>query len=375
MNASPSPGRLQIARVLGIPIYLHFSWMIIFGLIVWTLATGYFPAQDPDLPAISYWAKGLVASLLFFVSILLHELGHAAVAQKNGIQIRAITLFIFGGVSQLEKDPQDGWTEFKMAAAGPIVSLVLAVFFGLGATASALVPSARAVARYLALINLSLALFNLVPAFPLDGGRLLRGLLWRSSGKVRATQVAASAGTFFAFSLIAVGVLSLLRGAGIAGVWYILIGWFLKEASAGAFSQSRLDEALRGVTVRDAMITDVATLPADISVAEAARDHFLHTGYGGYPVVRGDTVVGLLCLRDVLGLPPAEREATSVQAAMRPLGGRIVVDLEEPLLAAMGQMIQGGAGRLLVVQEGRFVGLLTMDSVIRHVRVREELAA
>jgi Zn-dependent protease len=300
MPATSSPGSIQLFRVLGIPVFVHFSWFIVFGLIAWTLATGYFPERYPNLPVTSYWAKGLLASLFFFVSILLHELGHSLVALRSGIAIRSITLFIFGGVARLEKDPPDGRTELRMAAAGPAVSVALAGLF-MGASLLARPGGTPwAVARYLAVINLVVAAFNLVPAFPLDGGRLLRGLLWRSMGKARATRVAARAGTLFAYFLMASGVVSMLRGAGISGMWYVLIGWFLKDASTGAYQSARVDEALRGVTVGDAMVTDVATLPAEISVAEAAHDYFLRTGYGAYPVVRGSVPVGLLTMGSVL---------------------------------------------------------------------------
>lgn len=366
-------GSVQVARVLGIPVYVHFSWFIVFGLIAWTLATGYFPQRYPNLPVTSYWAKGLLASVLFFVSILLHELGHSLVALKSGISIRSITLFIFGGVARLEKDPPDGGTELRMAAAGPAVSLVLSgLFLGAGMLAP---PggTAWAVSRYLALINLVVAAFNLVPAFPLDGGRVLRGLLWKSMGKTRATRVAARAGTLFAYFLMASGVVSLLRGEGVSGVWYVLIGWFLKDASAGAYQSARVDEALRGVTAGDAMVKDVATLPAEISLTEAVHDHFLKSGYGAYPVVRGEAPVGLLSRRDILKVPAEEREGTSVQAVMTPLGELVVVPPQAPLLRAMSKMAESGMGRVLVMEGGRLVGLLTMGSVLRHVRVREEL--
>ncbi len=370
-----STGHIRIARVAGIPIDLHFSWVLIFALIVWTLARGYFPAQDPDLPASSYWAKGLVASLLFFLSIVLHELGHALVAQRFGLRTSSITLFVFGGVARLEKDPEDGRTEFWMAVAGPVVSLLLAGVFYLAAVSGLLGPGASAVARYLSLINFILAVFNLVPAFPLDGGRILRGLLWKRAGKARATRTAAGAGTLFAFFLIGTGALSLLRGNSVAGVWYILLGWFLKDASAQAYQRVRLDQTLAGLTVGDAMLREVSAIPASISVEEAARDHFLLTGYGGYPVVRGETVVGLLSLKDVLRVPPDERGATSVQSAMAPLNPAIVVDPREPLLAALSKMAEAGVGRLLVMEKERLVGLLTMNAVVRQVRVREELAS
>ncbi len=366
---------IQVAKVIGIPIYLHFSWLIIFGLIVWTLSTGYFPAKYPDLPASSYWAKGLVASLLFFVSILLHELGHAVVARLHGLRTRSITLFIFGGVAQLEKDPKDGRAEFWMAAAGPVVSLALAGVFYACATLPFVGPSAAAVAKYLALINLILAVFNLVPAFPMDGGRLLRGALWGPLGKARATRIASTAGTFFAFLLIFVGVFSLTRGDALGGLWYILIGWFIKDASAASYQQVRLDEALRGVTVRDAMVDAVVTVPSAGSVAEAAREQFLRTGYGSYPVKRGEAVVGLLCLKDVLRLSAEEREATSVQGAMRPLTDAIVIEPDVPLPVAIARMAQAGTARLLVMHGDELVGLLTMSGVIRRLKVREVLAA
>jgi len=235
-------------------------------------------------------------------------------------------------------------------------------------------PSAAAVAKYLALINLILALFNLVPAFPMDGGRLLRGALWGSMGKARATRIASGAGTYFAFFLIFSGVFSLLRGDSLQGVWYILIGWFIKDASAASYQQVRLDEALRGVTVRDAMVDAVVTVPGSGSVAEAAREFFMRTGYGSYPVTRGEAVVGLLCLKDVLRLSTEEREATSVQGAMRPLTDSIVTEPDTPLPVAIARMAQAGTARLLVMHGGRLVGLLTMNGVIRRLKVREELA-
>jgi CBS domain-containing protein len=231
------------------------------------------------------------------------------------------------------------------------------------------------VAGYLALINLVLAIFNLVPAFPLDGGRVLRGLLWKAVGKVGATRIAAGAGTLFAYFLIIGGVLQMVGGSAIAGVWYVLIGWFLKEAASGAYQGVRLDETLRGLTVGDVMLTEVASIPGLISLAEAARDHFARTGYGGYPVVRGDDVVGILCLRDVLRVPPEQRDEQSVQAAMTPVSDAVVVPPVTPLRSAMARMGEHGAGRLLVMDRGRFVGLLTLSAVVRNMQVREQLAS
>ena len=371
MNA----GRLQLGNAFGIPIYLHFSWFVVFALLTWTLAVGYFPEAQPDLPAAAHWVKALVTALFFFASIVLHELAHAAVAVRHGIRIRSVTLFIFGGVAQMEDDAPNGAVELKIAIVGPIVSLALAAFFYLVAASGVIPAMARGMARYLSLVNLALAIFNLVPAFPLDGGRVLRGLLWRSRGKLRATRIAAGAGTLFAYVLIASGALGLITGSGIGGVWQILIGWFLKDASAGAYGGARLDELLSDLRVRDAMAADAATVPAHISVAEAARDYFMRTGYGGYPVVTDGQLAGLLCFRDIQKLSAEERESTSVQGAMRRLAGSITIDPDAPLRTAMAQMAQAGLGRLLVISEGRLVGLLTMNAILRHVRVREGLLA
>ena len=364
--AGGGAGSLQVARIFGIPIYVHFSWVLVFALIAWTLATNYFPDRYPELAVTSYWARGLAASLLFFASVLLHELGHSLVAIRSGIAIESITLFIFGGVARLASEPRDGSTEFKIAAAGPIVSVLLAVLFA-GVAASGIFGGATgAVARYLAAVNIVVAVFNLVPAFPLDGGRLLRGVLWRPLGKLRATRMAAGAGTFFAYFLILSGAVNLLRGAAVTGIWHILIGWFLKDAAASAYRQVRLDDALEGLVVADVMIRDVIAIPADMPLSEAVREHFGRTGFGAYPVVRGDTVVGLLCLRDVLRRPPDERQTTSVQAAMLPLVEDLTVEPAEAVTETLARLGASQAGRLIVMDEGRMVGLVTLRAVLRR---------
>jgi Zn-dependent protease/predicted transcriptional regulator len=370
--AAGGPGSLQVARVFGIPIYVHFSWIVVFALIAWTLATNYFPDLDPDLTAASHWARGLAASLLFFASVLLHELGHSLVAIRYGIAIESITLFIFGGVARLGSEPRDGRTEFRIAAAGPLVSLALAAFFFAVASSDLFGGATAAVARYLAVVNLVVAVFNLVPAFPLDGGRLLRGVLWRPLGKVRATRMAAGAGTFFAYFLILSGAVSVLSGATVSGIWYVLLGWFLKEAAVSAYRQVRLDDALEGLVVADVMIRDVKSIPADLPLSEAVREHFGRTGFGAYPVVRGDDVVGLLCLRDVLRQAHEERQVTSVQAAMVPLTEDLTAHPEEAVNETVGRLGASAAGRLIVMENGRMVGLVTLRGVLRWLAMTRE---
>ena len=377
MSSAGGPGSLRVARLFGIPVFVHFSWLLVFALIAWTLATGYFPKearaadQSPELGVAAYWVRGVAASLLFFASILLHELGHSLVAIRSGIVIESITLFIFGGVARLASEPRDGRTEFRIAAAGPIVSVLLAGVFAAIAGTPIFGAATRAIARYLAMVNVLVALFNLVPAFPLDGGRLLRGLLWRPLGKLKATRMAAGAGTFFAYFLILSGAVNLLRGQAVTGLWHVMLGWFLKEAAASAYRQVRFDDALEGLVVSDVMIRDVETMPADLPLAEAVREHFGRTGFGAYPVVRGDAVVGLLCLRDALRTPPDERATTSVQAAMMPLSDDNVAQPEEAVTDAVARMGTSSAGRMLVMDGDRLVGLVTLRAVLRRLAAKK----
>ena len=368
------PASLRIGRLFGIPIYIHASWLVIFALVTWSLATGYFPVRYPGITESGAWLRSLAAAVLFFASILLHELGHSVMALRHGIEIRSITLFIFGGVARLGHDPEDGRTELKVAIAGPLVSVALGAVFYVSSALPFLSEAVASVARYLAFINVAIALFNLVPAFPLDGGRLLRGFLWTFAGKGRATRIAASAGIAFGYVLVGGGLLALFTGHGLTGLWYVLIGWFLREASVGAFRELKLDQALSGLSVGDAMTSHVDALPADISLDEAVRDHFQRTGFGGYPVQRGDSVVGLVRLKDVLEQPADARETTSVQAVMTPIDERFVVAPDAPLSEATVKLAENGMGRLLVMLEGRLVGLLTLGAVLRRAKRRDQLA-
>jgi len=372
--AESAPEGLRLGRILGVPILVHPSWLVVFGLVVFSLARGYFPLRYPELSPVDAWVRSLAAALLFFASLLLHELGHALMARRHGIEVQSITLFIFGGVARLAHDPEDASTELKVAIAGPLVSIVLATTFSVGSTLPFLGPAARSIAHYLGAINLAVALFNLVPAFPLDGGRLLRGVVWSLGSKERATRVAAAAGSGFGVLLMGLGLLAILWGQGLGGVWYVMIGWFLRRAARGAFQEAQMDEALSGLLVGDAMTRDVDALPGDISLEEAVREYFERSGFSAYPVRRGERVVGLLTRRDVLRQPFDERDSTSVQAVMQPVDERMVVAPETPLAEATARLVREGTGRLLVLAEGRLVGLLTLSGVLRRARPRPQHA-
>jgi len=366
-------GGLRVARVSGIPILVHPSWLAVFALVVFGLATGYFPQRYPEVGPLDAWLRSLAAALLFFASLLLHELGHALMARRHGLRVSSITLFLFGGVARLEDDPPDARTELKVAAAGPLVSVVLAATFTVAAALPFLGPAAHSVAGYLGAINLAVALFNLVPALPLDGGRLLHAALWGFSSKDKATRVAAGAGSAFGFALMSLDVMGMVWGQGLGGLRYVLIGWFLRRAAQGA-SQEGIEAALSGLRVADAMTSEVAALPGDISLTEAVRDYFEPSGFSSYPVRRGERVVGVITLRDVLREPWDERDSTSVQAAMQPVDELMVVEPDTPLAEATARLAQVASGRLLVLAEGRLVGLLTLSGVMRRARLRPQAA-
>lgn len=368
-------GSIRIARVLGIPIHVHYTWFIAFGLVAWTLAAGYFPALYPDLPATTYWGKGVAAALLLFTSVVIHELGHSVVAIRHGIGIASITLFIFGGVARLKGHPQNPRVEFEIAIAGPAASIFLSGCFALVAVAGWGTAESLAVTSYLARINLLLAVFNLVPALPLDGGRILRSILWRFTDRARSTRIASGIGTLFAYVLMFVGFVVLVRSRNLAGLWYVFLGWFLKDAAASAYQQARLDEALSGVRVGDLAVRGCRTIAAQTSLDEAVREYFLRFGYGGFPVEDEGRLAGLLSLADVKSVPREEWEQTPVRAAMRPLSAEIVIPENEEALAALTKMAVSGIGRLVVIDEGgRCAGLLTHHDLLRRLRAIEQLA-
>ncbi|MBI4640623.1 MAG: site-2 protease family protein [Candidatus Tectomicrobia bacterium] len=368
---------LFIGRILGIPIYLHYTWFIVFGLLAWSLAGGFFPERYPDLPTSAYWARGLVAAILLFASVLFHELAHSYVALYYRIDIASITLFAFGGVAQLREDPPTPQSEFTVAIAGPISSALLAIlFWGLVqiSLATGRLLFIGAVSVYLFQLNLVLATFNLVPAFPLDGGRILRAGLWYFTGKRQATRIASSAGQIFAYFLIVTGVLSLLGGGGPGSIWSILIGWFLKDASATAYQQVRLDDLLAGVKVKDLMVSDVEAVSSTLTIDELVRDYFLRFAYGGYPVVEGEKVCGIVSLRDVKTVPQERWHNTRVKEIMIPLERAPSIAPDRDIIQALKVMAETEYGRLLVKgQDGRCLGLITHNGILRYLTLQEEL--
>jgi Zn-dependent protease len=363
----------QVGRLFGIPLRIHVSWLIVFGLVSWSLAAGYFPAQLPDLPVWSYWTKAIIAAAMFFASLILHELGHSLVARWHGVGIASITLFVFGGVSEMREEPRTPRQEFEIAAIGPAVSFALAGVFaviGFLTRGDGALTGTSVVVRYLASVNLLLAIFNLLPAFPLDGGRVLRAALWYFKGDlVEATQKAARVSSLLALVLIGLGLLQLFAGR-FGGVWLALIGWFIRQAGASAATQASLRQVLAGLRVRDVMTPDPKTVNAQERVTELIEDYFTRYTYGGYPVERNGEVVGIVTLRDLRKIQPDDRSRTSVEQIMSPLTPDLVVAPDTPVFEALTRMLSTNIGRLVVLERGRGAGLVTSNGILHLAQVK-----
>jgi len=376
----------RIGRALGIPIHVHASWFVVFFFVTWSLATGYLPETLPGLSAPRYWGMGGIAALLLFLSVLLHELGHSYVALRYQIPIRQITLFIFGGMAHMGKEPPSPLAEFLIAMAGPLVSLIL----GAGCLGGAMAVEslfARSGLQglvvlwsLLGMVNVQLGLFNLVPGFPLDGGRVLRAGLWAWNKDFnRATSQAALVGIVFGVALgligavLMVGAWSGALGHSLAtnGGWLIFIGAFLFSAALTSRRQAALRTPLASVTVRQVMVHRVVTLLPDMSVQEAVNQYFVAHGFGGFPVCDEEQVLGLVTVRDVQALPAALWPSRRVREIMCPASPAFCIPPDSSVMEAMERMIQGGWDRLVVMENEKIVGLITRSAIAHFLQLHK----
>ncbi len=365
---------IRLGRILGIPVGLHASWFLIFGLVTWSLAAGYFPPEYPNLPQVAYWLLGGVTSVLFFASVLAHEMGHSVVALRNRVPVRGITLFIFGGVAQIGREPPTPGAEFRIAIAGPLTSLALAGVFGGLWLLDQAVPYLAAPSIWLARINLILAVFNMIPGFPLDGGRVLRAIVWKLTGNFyRATQVASFSGQLVAFGFIGVGLLTMLTGNLFNGLWLIFIGWFLQNAAAATYAQTNVQQLLRDVTVSQAMTQECALVPENISLQRLVEEYVLTGGRRCFFVTDRDQLRGLVSLTDIAKIPRDNWVAVAVGDVMVPWERLIRVEPATPLLRALQIMDDASVSQVPVVSAGRLVGMLSREQVLRYIRTRAEL--
>lgn len=360
---------IGLGHILKVPIRLDLSWFLIFALVTWSLATTIFPEQFADWPTARYWIVAAVTSVLLFVSVLLHELGHSIVAIRRGVAVRRITLFIFGGVADLGSEPQTAQDELFIAAAGPLVSLLLGgVFYGLSLLLGAS-ETASALLRYLGLINVSLAAFNLIPGFPLDGGRVLRGIVWGINHDFdKATRVSASVGRVIGYGLIGLGVVQMGFGDFVNGLWTAFIGWFLESAAGQHIQVQKLQDRLAGLSVAQAMSRNYAFIPADMMLQELVDHQILGSGRRTFIVRREEQPVGLLTMHQLQAVDRDQWAATRADAAMIPLTESQHVSPDTDLWQALQLMGRDGVNQLPVMAEGNVRGMLTREDIINALR-------
>ncbi|TKB63914.1 MAG: CBS domain-containing protein [Nitrospira sp.] len=375
----------EIGRALGIPIRVHASWFVVFLLVTWSLSTGYLPDNLPGLTPERYWAMGGLAAILLFVSVLLHELGHSYVALYYRIPIEKITLFIFGGVAHMRQEAPTPRAEFLIALAGPVVSFVI------GGLCFVVVELAETMQRQhglqgwimlgalLGFVNMQIGLFNMIPGFPLDGGRMLRAGLWAwGNNFYRATKQAAGVGLGFGVMLGLAGLVVLYRSAsgGLPtsmasnGGWVVVIGMFLFSAALASRRQAVMRQALATVPIRDVMATTVTSIPSHCTLDVAVNQHFQSYGYGGFPVVEDGRLVGLITTVEIQSVPPSLWPWRRVEQVMRPRSESFVIEPDIPVMHALERMAREGWGRLVVMQDGEMVGLVTHSAIVRYLQLR-----
>ena len=372
------PQGIRIGRIFGIPIYLDLSWILIFGLITLFLAMQ-FRQQHPQWTTAEHWAVGILASALFFASVVFHELAHSVVAQRYKIKVLSITLFIFGGLARIGREPTKAIQEFNIAIAGPVASVFLAGFFYLLTLVSPSNQMLGALATYLYKSNGMLAAFNLLPGFPLDGGRIFRAMVWGATKDyTRATRVAGASGKIIAFGLIVIGVWSTFN-KDLSGIWLVLIGWFLLNAAQASVAQVTIRETLSGLRAADVMSRDVPTVPGNTSLEEYSNE-VLRTGRRIHIVTMDDRLVGLMNVAALNRMPRDEWRVNSVQSVMVPRENILWASPEEPLQRLLERLIAADVNQMPVVSHGEegtanIIGMVTRDAILRVIQTRSELSA
>jgi Zn-dependent protease/CBS domain-containing protein len=368
-------GSIHLGRIAGISVDLHFTWFIIFALFA-VFITSMLPHEEPR----TRWLIGIIVTVLFFVSLLLHELAHSLVAKRLGIGIAGITLFVFGGVSRMTSEPKSAGDELKMAVAGPLTSVILGVIFfalWIWARASGVDKAIQVGLLWLGMINGILAAFNLVPGFPLDGGRVLRAIVWGVTGDLRhATYIAATGGQVFAYLLMAYGVGLFFFGKGLlAGLWPIFVGWFLLDAARSSYQHQLLQSALSGVRVRDIMTQNVVTIPPELTLQQAVDSYFLRLNHAAFPVAQDHHVSGILTLPHVRQVPREQWPYTRAADVVDAVDPSDFMSPDTDALDALTAMATKDSGRLLVVDGGALVGILSRTDIMRFLRTKMTLGA
>jgi Zn-dependent protease/CBS domain-containing protein len=360
---------IRLGKIFGIPVGVDYSWFLVLILFTWTFAVGYYPTEFKNWPAIEYWVVGGITSLLLFVSVLLHELGHSWVALRYKLPVHSITLFLFGGISQISAEPVSAISEFWIAVTGPLVSFVLGGILTLLTFITTGFAPLFAVIKYLAYINLILGVFNLIPGYPLDGGGVLMAIVWGiTHNRHRALITASTVGSFFAYLFIIYGVFEVFTGNLVNGIWIAFIGWFLYSASRGQVMQERVKVSLSGHKVSEIMSQSYTIVQSDTTLQSLVDEHILGGSRRSFIVTRDEAVVGLLTLHHLKDIPKERWASTLVEGVMIPTSKWKQIRPDTDLWDAMEEMERDGVNQLPVMTDGQINGMLTREDIITYLR-------
>jgi Zn-dependent protease len=372
-------GGIPIGKAFGIQLRLHYSWFFIFVLVTFALAGVYFPDTYPAWSLSARIAAGLITSVLFFASVLVHELMHSIVSQRQGVPVQSITLFFLGGVSQITSEPKQPADEFRMAIVGPLTSLViggifLGIYFQLRNVDTFAAQFVTGIVQWLGIINLFLGVFNLIPGFPLDGGRVLRSLIWwRSRNLTRATRIASNVGRAVGFIFIFAGIYFIFTGNWLNGIWLALIGWFLESAAVGSYRQLLMQEMLKGHVASEVMSGDCAVVPPDMTIDHLVNGNILTSGRRCFPVGSGSEIMGLMTLHNVKEVPREQWTTETVKEAMTPFDKLKWVRPDEELSSVLRILTENNINQVPVVQDNKIIGMVSRESLLNFVHVRSRL--
>jgi len=364
----------NLGKIFGIQFRLHYTWFVIFILITVTLSWQYLPSVYPAWSELTYWLAGIFTSLVFFASVVAHELAHSLVGRANDIPVKSITLFIFGGVAQMTREAPRHGAELKMAAAGPVCSLVIGgLFFGVYFLVRGISEPIAAMAVWLAQVNVVLAVFNMIPGFPLDGGRVFRSLLWRFSGNYRrSTRIATIVGQGIGYLFILGGLflIFIYPQQWFNGLWLAVVGWFLGNTASASYRQARWQETLQKITAVEIMTSDCPLVPSNVTVDRLAQDYILARGYQCFMVVDDGELKGVLTLRDIKSVAKSKWEITRLIEVMTPLERLKIVSSDQEALGILEQMDESNISQMPVVRDGKIIGMVTRDNLTRFLRAR-----
>lgn len=365
----------KFGRLFGVEIGVHWSWVLIFGVVTWSFATGVLNEFYPGWSEQQRWIGGAFVAGIFFLSVLAHELSHAIISNRNGLPVRTITLFVFGGVANLTKEPESPGLEFRIAIVGPATSLALGVLFAaLWFGLRDVNEGVAGISANLALINASLAVFNMLPGFPLDGGRVFRSIIWhRNRNRLRATRTASRVGEAISYGMMGLGLFMTVTFGDFSGIWLLFIGFFLRNASVGSYEQLAMETALRGVTVSQVMQEDVAKVAPDVSLEDLVHQQVFVHGARAFAVMAAGDFAGLVTLTDIRKQPREAWATTSVYRAMTPATQLHTVSPGDSLTSALQLMALHDVNQVPVVRGRELMGMVTRADLMRFIQTRREL--